>query len=109
MITKEQFCRGMQAVMAYNHMISRMEIAAADAGCRDVMPGFGNALEEELVAQLCERCNDLGDYSLIKYMLYEGDAVQMLDGRVFTVESPERAWAFWAASKTGPFAGGDEK
>lgn len=111
-ITLEQLRRGIAAIDAHRGLVKTVYDAFLAAGEDRVDGVGGSGLANELVRQLEERCDDpsfpYGGGSMIEYMLYDGRS----NGGSCTNEDPPVAmqvnsvdalWAWWQATRTGPF------
>jgi len=77
------------ALQRYQQMKAEVEHAFARGGCLEGASLGGDDLSDELVRQLCDRCNDTMDPSfgsMIEWVLYEGGG-------------PGTCWHWWEGCK----------
>lgn len=106
-ITREQFVRGFNAIVAHYAGRASIEKAMEAAGWEDCRFGY-DPVVMELEHQLAERCGDdvkaLGG-SMISYALNERhECSDPASGLTLKVDSAEAVWTWWEATNTGPFA-----
>jgi hypothetical protein len=98
----------MAALQRYQQMKAEVEHAFARGGCLEGASLGGDDLSDELVRQLCDRCNDTMDPSfgsMIEWVLYEGGGpVRDNDGTEYLTDTPEALWDTWKHLKMGPFS-----
>jgi len=107
MITKDQFLRGIAAVLRHDQAVKSIREAWTAAGVEDYGIGMlGDPLAHEVVRQLEERCNDADHHhgSMITYMLYDCGGPVTWEGQSYMTRTAEELWAYWEASKSGPFS-----